>query len=51
MGFERDKRGEAGGRDLDEFRFCGGGEVGYYHVQEHWEMRLNLSACLNKSAP
>ena len=44
------KKGK-GGRDLDEFWFCSGGEVGYYHVQEHWEMRLNLSTCLNKSAP
>jgi len=33
-------------RYLDEFWFCGGGELGYDYIEEGGEMRLDFVACL-----
>jgi len=39
--------GRAGvGGYLNEVWFCGGGELGYYYVEEGGEMRLDFGTCL-----
>ena len=40
---------EPGRGYLDEVWFCGGGQLGYYYVEEGREMRLDFGTCLNIS--